>query len=663
MDAGAIVAVSGVQTQPSFVDPLKRVTKYKVSVSTNNESWSWVDGGTIFNESARYVDTATNVFTMPVLARYVRIVVDSWENGNPALRAGLLVLPVWTGALRCPMGTSLGFLEVLLWLAGCGPGSFSDGGASECRTCSAGTYSTARVNTQCQSCGVGYFCPAGSRDAQGSTYSVAAGGLIDHPCPAGTYGAESGLPSALHCADCPAGSFSRSVKLTNASQCEICPKGAFCPPRSPTPTLCPAGTTRASPRGKSEEECELCPVGSYSDKPGLSEPCKPCPDGRTSKRGSANVTSCRGRTTIIPTKLSASLNSDAASEEQVINIINFGASELDWAWMPPQALENRNRTPWLRFPPLYSGQVSTFLEFGPFQMSCVEGLPLGLHEVTSALTIAEDNTTAVRDTFNVSFELHCDPGRTNATNSFVTSALLSHSTVHKPFEWTLFTVDRHNHNRSKSEAKEALPQEITASLTDQNGSILCGAPSPVGKCQLELLDQDNGKYTVRATARTVGIFFLNVRVSGSSVRGAEMLEFEAQPQVCDQYSEYSMELQRCKCFAGYQSKEAGSQHDPPTCLPCPAGQYKGEDDLCSPCPPGTRSEPGSSQCDPCKVGEIQDKPNACTKCPAGSVPRQRCSLQLCSSLAAMSLQEATPSSKAASNVSRAQQVRSGVHQS
>ena len=124
-----------------------------------------------------------------------------------------------------------------------------------------------------------------------------------------------------------------------------------------------------------------------------------------------------------------------------------------------------------------------------------------------------------------------------------------------------------------------------------------------------------------------------------------------------------MELQRCKCFAGYQSKETGAQHDPPTCLPCPAGQYKGEDDLCSPCPPGTRSEPGSSQCDPCEVGEIQDKPNACTKCPAGSVPRQRCSLQLCSSLAAMSLQEATPSSKAASNVSRAQQVRSGVHQS
>ena len=116
MDAGAIVAVSGVQTQPSFVDPRKRVTKYKVSVSTNNESWSWVDGGTIFNESARYVDTATNVFTMPVLARYVRIVVDSWENGNPALRAGLLVLPVWTGALRCPMVPRLAFWKCCVGL-------------------------------------------------------------------------------------------------------------------------------------------------------------------------------------------------------------------------------------------------------------------------------------------------------------------------------------------------------------------------------------------------------------------------------------------------------------------------------------------------------------------------------------------------------------------
>ena len=102
MDAGTVIAVVGVQTQPSFDNPLKRVTKYKVAVSTSNqsESWSWVDGGRVFTESARYVDTATNVFTTPVLARYVRIVVESWaaENGNPALRAGLLVSPVWTGA-------------------------------------------------------------------------------------------------------------------------------------------------------------------------------------------------------------------------------------------------------------------------------------------------------------------------------------------------------------------------------------------------------------------------------------------------------------------------------------------------------------------------------------------------------------------------------------
>jgi hypothetical protein len=314
------------------------------------------------------------------------------------------------------------------------------------------------------------------------------------------------------------------------------------------------------------------------------------------------------------------LNSDAASEGHFINIINFGASELVWAWTPPQVLANY--TPWLQLPTLHAGKVSTFLEFGPFQMSCIEGLSLGLHELASTLTISDENKTTVIDnvdTFDVSFELNCEPGRTNSSNSFVTPAEASTVTVHKAFEWTLYTVDRHNHSRSKSESKESSAQEITATLTDPNGTILCSAPGAVtaGKCTLELLDQDNGKYVVVARAATVAQFYLTVKVNGSTVRGVEMLD--ALPQLCYPNSEYSMDLQHCTCFAGYQSKVTGDRDDPPTCVPCPAGQYKGEDGLCSACPPGTRSEQGSSQCDPCKVGEIQDKPNVCAKCPAGSV--------------------------------------------
>jgi hypothetical protein len=105
MDAGAVVTVVGVQTQGRARGQVagadccytaeccadQRVTGYKVSVSAEGLSWAWVENGIPFEGNMeKDGSTVSNVFSSPVQAKYVRIVVTAWEV-HISLRAGLLI--------------------------------------------------------------------------------------------------------------------------------------------------------------------------------------------------------------------------------------------------------------------------------------------------------------------------------------------------------------------------------------------------------------------------------------------------------------------------------------------------------------------------------------------------------------------------------------------
>ena len=67
------------------------VKSYKVQVSGDGSSWSDVDGGQVFTaNSAANNDKVENLFASPVSARFVRIVVQTW-NRHISMRSGVLV--------------------------------------------------------------------------------------------------------------------------------------------------------------------------------------------------------------------------------------------------------------------------------------------------------------------------------------------------------------------------------------------------------------------------------------------------------------------------------------------------------------------------------------------------------------------------------------------
>ena len=70
----------------------QRVTAYTVSVSSDGFRFSPVDGGTVFQANIDDDDTiVANTFSQPVMARYVRIVVESWVQ-HISMRAAVDVV-------------------------------------------------------------------------------------------------------------------------------------------------------------------------------------------------------------------------------------------------------------------------------------------------------------------------------------------------------------------------------------------------------------------------------------------------------------------------------------------------------------------------------------------------------------------------------------------
>lgn len=92
MDTGSVQAIGSVTTQGRAENEkyVQLVTAYTVKYSTDERNWQDVDGGKTFtaNKASDTPNTkVTNVFSQPVMARYLRIVVTSCFE-HITMRAG-----------------------------------------------------------------------------------------------------------------------------------------------------------------------------------------------------------------------------------------------------------------------------------------------------------------------------------------------------------------------------------------------------------------------------------------------------------------------------------------------------------------------------------------------------------------------------------------------
>ena len=90
IDGGSAKPIVGVRTQGrNGGTNNQRVTAYKVLTSLDGKAWVPVDGGKVFKANiARSDTTIGNKFSKSVMARYVRIVVESWTH-HVSMRAAL----------------------------------------------------------------------------------------------------------------------------------------------------------------------------------------------------------------------------------------------------------------------------------------------------------------------------------------------------------------------------------------------------------------------------------------------------------------------------------------------------------------------------------------------------------------------------------------------
>jgi hypothetical protein len=98
-DTGFIQSILGIVTQ-GRMDTEAWVKSYKVAVSKDETTWTWVGCGTVFDANVDHGTRVENLFFESVLARYVRIYPLTWKN-SIAMRAGAIVceLPCWKSAL------------------------------------------------------------------------------------------------------------------------------------------------------------------------------------------------------------------------------------------------------------------------------------------------------------------------------------------------------------------------------------------------------------------------------------------------------------------------------------------------------------------------------------------------------------------------------------
>ena len=107
IDTGSVQDIQGVETQGRY-RVNQWVTGYILEVSKDGSSWMQVECGRPFTANRDQSTRAKNIFRVPVKARYVRFVVQSWYN-HISMRAAVLVCEkkCKNGVLDYPMDGTL----------------------------------------------------------------------------------------------------------------------------------------------------------------------------------------------------------------------------------------------------------------------------------------------------------------------------------------------------------------------------------------------------------------------------------------------------------------------------------------------------------------------------------------------------------------------------
>ena len=191
--------------------------------------------------------------------------------------------PSFPSCIVCPAGSrcTLGSTTPVP----CGVGSYSSSAQSSCVQCPAGRYCGSTTSTNVTvftggmvwanngdaagGCFAGTLCAAGmirapdlTRDACPQGYYCPAATPAATPCPAGRYGANTGLAALTDCTITPAGKYSIAAATAPSG---LCRPGYYCPAQSTSNTslACPAGRYNAAYGAANSTFCSLCVAGGY----------------------------------------------------------------------------------------------------------------------------------------------------------------------------------------------------------------------------------------------------------------------------------------------------------------------------------------------------------------------------------------------------------------
>lgn len=168
----------------------------------------------------------------------------------------------------------------------CPIGQYCPEATAEAINCPAGTYGATTglsSSSDCSTMTAGYYSTGGQSDPTPSDKMCATGHYCpagsrfseEESCPEGFYRDVEGAASAADCPTCPVGKYCPRQTTTPID----CTAGSFCPEGSSKPTFCPIGTYSSSLDLESVTDCTDCPAGKYCDESGSTAPTGDCSEG------------------------------------------------------------------------------------------------------------------------------------------------------------------------------------------------------------------------------------------------------------------------------------------------------------------------------------------------------------------------------------------------
>jgi hypothetical protein len=189
----------------------------------------------------------------------------------------------------CPIGTSKSAAGNTASCTTCELGKYQAlTGQSSCNLCAAGSYgSTTGLTTS--SCSGYLTCPVGKYALPGATSNNLSDATVCASCAPG-YTSPSGSTSSGSCTICPAGKYS-----TGGSACIDCPAGTWGATTGLQTASCTGTCTLGSYAIAGSVSCTLCPVNTYGSSFGLqtSACTASCPSNTDSAAGSTACTDCK----------------------------------------------------------------------------------------------------------------------------------------------------------------------------------------------------------------------------------------------------------------------------------------------------------------------------------------------------------------------------------